>query len=992
MSRVYCKQEDVVLTASTPVVQPNWITTLRSLLIDPLDAELSIDELRTARLLCVLTLLFIVVEIGVGSIYAALRPEVFGWGTALGHVRTLSTFALVLIYGMSRLRPYKVVTWLLLANITFTIFSVFLSFAEPGQIFLLTYIAIPIAVSFLFLSIRHTIIFACLCLISVALIPLVAPRILFSQVLLESVGFLATMGATLIFINIYIRQIGEARTRTIQESEARYRMLIEQAADGILISGPDTAILDVNQAFCAMLGYPKEALYKMRLRALALPQDLEEVPLHVKELAEGKVVIQVRRLIRQDGTILYAEISGKQLPDGNFQSIVRDLTESRRLEQAKQEREEFFRAIVENSSDTVFLTDANGVVLYVGPSMERLFGHTIAELMQHSRYQFVHPDDTDRLKDAVTQVEQTHGRSITIQYRRRHKNGAWLWVESVLTNMLDVPGVGAIVVNLRDITDRRNAEYARLNSEERYRAIFEQAASGIVEIRLDGRVLRANPKLLEILGYEAAELHNLPVQALLDPALWSAVRRDFKQLLTGKLASYARDIQLRHRDGSTVWVNVVLSTIHVLPGTPEYFVGLVEDITQRKRTEAELERNRRELEHSRDASHHQNRIFESMLASISDGVVVANERGEYSVVNKPAHDLLGVGPVDGRPQTLTDSYKIFRPDRKTPYPSEELPLARAIRGESCEQEILVIAHPVRGEFVTLSVSGNPIRDEAGGSYGGVIVFRDITEQQKSQQAIIDLNATLEDRVQERTMELRAAVKELEGFSYTVSHDLRAPLRAIDGYSRILMRDFQADLPPVAQQRVTAIRAAAQRMSTLIDDLLEFSRLNRQAMRHATVDMQALVNTVLTELEPEREGRTFEISVGALPPAVGDAAMLKQVFQNLIANAIKFTRPRAVAQIQISSIVDGDHDVYVVRDNGAGFDMAYADKLFGVFQRLHSEKEFEGTGVGLAIVQNVIQRHKGRVWVESAVDQGTTFYFYLGKIMEPPTEPNQGKVY
>jgi signal transduction histidine kinase len=242
-----------------------------------------------------------------------------------------------------------------------------------------------------------------------------------------------------------------------------------------------------------------------------------------------------------------------------------------------------------------------------------------------------------------------------------------------------------------------------------------------------------------------------------------------------------------------------------------------------------------------------------------------------------------------------------------------------------------------------------------------------------------LNEELEQRVAVRTSELETANRELESFSYSVSHDLRSPLRSLDGFSRILLEEFAPELSETPQRYLRIVRDSAQQMGRLVDDLLDFSRLGRQPLKKQSVDLGLLIRQVLESLGPEQEGRHVQISIGDLPACEGDLALLRQVFVNLIGNALKFTRQRDPARIEIglrSGDANSGEVVCFVRDNGAGFDMQYADKLFGVFQRLHRAEEYEGTGVGLAIVERIMQRHGGRVWAESAVEMGATFYVAL----------------
>jgi signal transduction histidine kinase len=274
------------------------------------------------------------------------------------------------------------------------------------------------------------------------------------------------------------------------------------------------------------------------------------------------------------------------------------------------------------------------------------------------------------------------------------------------------------------------------------------------------------------------------------------------------------------------------------------------------------------------------------------------------------------------------------------------------------------------------------------TWGMLLVFRDhpalfpdddlnLLTLLADQTAVILGYKQLLSEQQALTEQLQGANRELESFSYSVSHDLRAPLRAVDGFSKILVKDFTSELSPKAAHYLDLVRENTQQMSELVEDLLEFSRLSRQPPKKRRVDLTVLARAVVEDIRRTTTDRRVEVTVGELSFCEADPTLLKQVFINLVSNAFKFTGQKEMATIEIGVQQGAGEQVYFVRDNGVGFDMQYVDKLFGVFQRLHRAEDYEGTGVGLAIVQRIIQRHEGRIWVESAVDQGTTFYFTLG---------------
>ncbi len=417
------------------------------------------------------------------------------------------------------------------------------------------------------------------------------------------------------------------------------------------------------------------------------------------------------------------------------------------------------------------------------------------------------------------------------------------------------------------------------------------------------------------------------------------------------------EIKNRAKDGSFYWVDTTIVPFLNEQGKPRQYVAIRADITDRKCAQESAAR------------------LAAIVESSGDAIVGKDLRGVVTSWNPGAEKIFGYRAQEMIGQSIMRLIPVER------WKEEEEILERISRGESI-RHFETVRLRKDGSAIDIAVTISAIRDPEGRVIGASKVARDITERKKAEETIRRLNAELEQRVADRTEQLEQANRELEAFSYSVSHDLRAPLRAIDGFSQAVIEDFGAQLPDEGRRYLQTIRHGAQQMGMLIDDLLTFSRLSRAPLSLQSVDLALLIRHVLDDMRTERKGRNIDLRIGELPSCNGDPALLKQVWFNLLSNAIKYTRNRETAIIDIGCEHSPEATVYFVRDNGAGFDMRYAGKLFGVFQRLHRAEEYEGTGVGLALVQRIIQRHGGRIWAEAAPDRGATFYFTLEKEKEP----------
>ena len=364
--------------------------------------------------------------------------------------------------------------------------------------------------------------------------------------------------------------------------------------------------------------------------------------------------------------------------------------------------------------------------------------------------------------------------------------------------------------------------------------------------------------------------------------------------------------------------------------------------------------------------------YRDVVDSVKEIIFQTDANGKWALLNPAWKEITGIEVAAALGHPMLDLVH-----------DEDQPLAKDWQDRLKKGEVPACRFEVRftrgdGSIGWLELAQRGRWDEQGKFAGTAGTLFDITERLLAAEKLANLNAELENRVRVRTAQLEASNRELEAFSYSVSHDLRTPLRAIDGFSSILLDDYSGKLDEEGKRLLNVVRGNTVRMGQLIDDILKFSRAGRAEIAFSEIDMDALAREVYEELR-HAAGHELQVEVGYIPPAQGDRAMMRQVFVNLLSNAIKFSRAKKVPLIKVGGYIKENEAVYFVQDNGAGFDMRYADKLFGVFQRLHAESEFEGTGIGLAIVKRIVTRHGGRVWAEGKVNEGATICFALPSI-------------
>jgi len=607
--------------------------------------------------------------------------------------------------------------------------------------------------------------------------------------------------------------------------------------------------------------------------------------------------------------------------------------------------EKRFRTIIEKATDAMYLADLKGNIIDTNNQACTMLGYSRKELLNMNLSQLdVILADHEKITEYLQKI--TPGKTFIFESAQRSKHGDILPVE-VSSSIIDLNGETYVIGFARDLTDRKRIEQSLILSEEKHRILLDESTDPIFSFEPDGTYRYVNRAFAEglnkttdqIIGKKIWDVFSEHEAALRYEAMKSVFEMGEEKMIEVKLTRNEKDR----------FYITTLSPIADESGKIVSVIGSSKNITERKYAEEKLKNSEARLTAFMK--------FVPALILIKDKELRPIFANGKLLDIFPAHEWMGKKPHEVFPADVADI--MVEKD------SEALEKGY-VNYEESWTDLNGKQHVFDTQKFKILVSETEIL------LGTIIT--DITDRVIAQQDIEKLNEELEQRVARRTEQLQSANKELESFSYSVSHDLRAPLRALDGFANILLEDYTSVLDDEGKRLLGIIISNANKMGTLIDDLLAFSRLSRLEMQFTPIDMHAMVSSVYNELNLDNQQIEFRLQ--QLPEAFGDIALLRQVWLNLISNAIKFTSKKTNRVIEVGIKARGNENIYFISDNGAGFDMDYSSKLFGVFQRLHSPREFEGTGIGLSIVQRIIQRHAGRVWAEGKENEGATFYFTI----------------
>ncbi len=810
-------------------------------------------------------------------------------------------------------------------------------------------------------------------------------------------GFVFTLVIWWISVLLYrsdaVRQEAE---RALRRSEESLAVTLQSIGDAVLATDTKGNITRMNRVAEELTGWKQaEAQNRPVAEVFHIVHEETGAPATIPVadvLATGEIqgLANHTVLIERNGSRRAIADSAAPIrdADGRILGVVlvfRDVSEERaaelKLAAAMGELDRFFTL----SLDVLCIASADGYFKRVSPAITDILGWSVAEFLSQPYIELVHPDDqAATLREVERQVVRGE-KVLRFDNRYRHKDGSWRvlsWRSTpqpgglMYATARDVTELRRMEASLRETNDElerrvqeRTVELERAiatlaRNEEQLRQIINLVPISIFAKDRDGRFLLVNQALANHFGRTPAEIEGKTQLELTPNAteaqLYLEADREVIDSGQSKFIPYETFTSAK---GVTHILQTTKIPFRDLETQEPAVLAVTVDITELKRVEAALQESQARLH--------------AVAENLTEGLVIAELDGSLLHWNAAGLKLIGFSsPDEGRHQhtNFPNLFEISTLNGPV-LPPSEWPLARVRRGESLRGLELRVRRLDQHWERIFSYAGSVVTYATGKSLA-FLTTTDITARKQAEAEILRLNSELEQKVLDRTAQLEASNRELEAFTYTVSHDLRSPLRAVDGFSQALLEECGPVLSEDGRRYLKTIRQGAQRMGNLIDDLLSFSRLNRQPVSRQRVDSELLVREALAILEPQQRNRQLELHIGTLPPCQGDPALLRQVWINLLSNALKYTRDRKPAVIEVGCRQEGSRSTYFVRDNGTGFDMRYVDKLFGVFQRLHRVEDYEGTGVGLAIVQRIIQRHGGRIWAEAAVDQGATFYFDL----------------
>jgi PAS domain S-box-containing protein len=728
--------------------------------------------------------------------------------------------------------------------------------------------------------------------------------------------------------------------------------LWEMTHDLLAAAGADRRLTWTNPAWEPLLGWTAEELAVDSYHRLVHPDDLGRILAFEHDVLAGRAGERPEtevRLRAHDASYRWFVFSASySVADELVFLCGKDVTARKQSEEELRAADERFRAVTASTRDGIVSADGGGRIIFWNAGAECIFGRTSAEMigrplteLMPERYRDAHRAGLARF--LATGEGRLSGSTVEVEGLRA--DGTEFPVELSLGSWTH-DGQTCFTGVVRDLSDRVRARHALREAEQRFAGAFEGAAVGLMLATPDGAILRANRALCELTGRPEEQLVGRGFQELLHPDDRGDDDAVLRAMVSGRTRRLASERRFLVADGSTRFVRINLSLIRSPQDEPLHFVGQIEDVTERRRMIEALTlseaRYKGLVAHLPDSTIH---LFDHDLR------LLLSEGERMRTHGYDPHALEGMLLRDAVPPAV---YAQLAPEYEA-----------ALAGETRSFD-LEAHHGSATYWVQIA----PLRDDLGRTIGGMAISRDITARRAAERAL-----------EERAGELERSNAELEQFAYVASHDLSEPLRMVSSYLQLLRRRYHGRLDADADQFIDFAVDGAGRMRDLIDDLLTYSRAGRGDQPLARVDSRAVAERVVEAVRAGGDAREAEIVVGNLPPVHGDEQQLGQLFQNLIGNAVKFVPEDRLPQIRVGAVRDGERWRFTVDDNGIGMEPAHADRIFRMFQRLHTRDAYPGTGIGLAIAKKVVERHGGTIWAEPRPQGGSRFSFTLPEARE-----------
>ena len=760
-----------------------------------------------------------------------------------------------------------------------------------------------------------------------------------------------------------VKDISERKR--LEEQLKEFEHFFNNSNDFSCIANKEGYFEILNPSFEKVLGYSQNELSQNPFIYFVHPDDIDATLHEYEKLKSGALLIYFfNRYRKKDGSYLWFEWNATPNPvTGKLYCIARDITDRKKaedalsklnaeLEQRVKERtveieknEMRFRSLIENSAEGIALTDEFSNIIYCSPASQKIKG----VLSKENMVNLMHPADIENFRNKRAEALSKPSIPVSFQGQFLHSDGYYFWMEGTLTNMMEVKGVNAIVANYRDITSRKKLENL-LNKANTLARIGGWEVDMIKQTVYWSDITR--------------EIHETAYEYVPDLETGINFYKEGKgrDLITQKVKEAIElgkpwdvELQIITAKNNTRWIRTIGETEFVNNKCVRIY-GSFQDIDQRKKVEEKLVESERR--------------FRALVENNKDVIMLLDESLKVTYRSPSATEVNGW--MDEDVKDLSGLQNIHPDD--IPYAVNIIKEMMANPGKPLP--VIFRNRHKNGHFTWLEgVVTNLLQDKYVHSI--LFNFRDVTERIEAAEKIKNLNADLEEKILVRTQQLRKSNEELEAFSYSVSHDLRAPLRAIIGYTSMLEEDYSSKLDDEAKRITGIIKGNTEKMGHLIDDLLAFSRMGRHELLKKTIDTNQLLAEIKTGIDnSEAAVKNITWIIHPLPCIHADINTIRQVWINLLMNAVKYSAKAEAPLIEVGSFKQNGQTIFFIKDNGAGFNEKYKNKLFKVFQRLHSEQEFEGTGIGLAIVEKIISKHGGHVWAEGEVNKGASFYFTL----------------